>query len=545
MCCMQYIFSRAILADLLCFLVWLAYLAILQPGILALSTFHPFHSTTPVLTGAALLSVAMSFALAWHTGLRRRLLTAFGYAAEEAELSFGPLRLKRCRRVGQPGGLNAKSLAGVLLAGIAAAGLSAGMIGLTHWGWHVRFDKLGRSASEAGLPVTLAGFSETLPPDAYAFAVLESELESLNGDLLMSAPQQRTALRKWDRAMYAKSLETVSGHEDFIAGLTAINGRFCRFRPIDYSAASRDPDAIPDFASEKYFQLARLLRLQALTSAYRGDFGSAWAKLEKLLDLAGLLAADRALEVKLAALSLRGQAVEAAITAMFNAPGQPVPDRLAGRLKAIQAERLVRDGVRYELARRLDFRRAYELPVITGRKKMVKFHRHEAEPHFSEEDLLNLGARLLTLAGAFDAGYYKLASYLANEGQDETRAASRVSYCESWPVWPYRIAQFEWPQYGGFYLKEREFKAWARLALVASALERYRLSSGTYPASLGALSPRYLEAEYLSDPFSNWDFNYAPAGGGYALCSAGPSGDGKNSDGQHFCATQSSSPKHR
>lgn len=537
---LNYFFSRAFAADLLVFLAWLAYSALLLPGVLAVSTFHPFNSSAGVLAAVALLSGLLALGAAWLGGLRGGLLAFFGYQAEETEFSVGGLRLRRSRRSGEPGKLRPRALLPFAFTLPALALCSAGLLALTHLAWHARFRALAREAKGRGLPVTLADFAEGLPPGAYAYASLEKTLEGFSEDPLRSAPYQKTALRKWDPGMRAAAGRLAAHYDPFLEKeFLPLLPRFAGFRPVDYAAVSRDPDILPEFRADKYFQVARLLRLSALVRACRGDMPGAWLRLEQLFLFADLVARDRSLEVKLVALSLRGQAVEAALTALRNAGGAALPERLTARLGALQDEHLVRQGVGCELANKLDFRRAYELPIISGRRKMV----HLEDCHggaSSEEALLNLGARFLTLAGAFDAGHFRAAEYLAGQAQDETRPYESTPRSGRWPLWPYTIAHFDWPQYTGFYLKETELKAWARLALLVSALEERRSAAGLYPEDLGALALKGELSYLLTDPTSGKSFEYSPGPGrkAFTLCAIGRDGDRKTSGREDFCVRQ-------
>ena len=63
-------------------------------------------------------------------------------------------------------------------------------------------------------------------------------------------------------------------------------------------------------------------------------------------------------------------------------------------------------------------------------------------------------------------------------------------------------------------------QAGARLARIACALERYRLSHHEYPKTLEALAPRYIES-LPRDPIGNQPFKYRNAGEEFVLYSVG------------------------
>lgn len=541
----SYFFGRAFAADLLTLVLWLFYFQAILPGFLALSTFHPFDTSLPAFAAVALASALFAFAFARFARLRRRLLSAFGWEPVEKSFHFPPLTWTSRALGAAPGTWRLRLLLPLAATALLPPALALLLLGATHLGWHARFAALASAAGGRGLPVTLAVFADGLPPQAYAYAGLERALEKFDDRALRDEPYRKTSLRRWDKARCDAADRLAARYAGFLDAefLPLLRGA-AGFRPVDYRLVSRDPDALPSFLADKYFRVARLLRLGALARACRGDLPGAWRRLEDLLLLSDVIALDRSLEVKLVALSLRGQAAETALTALLNAPGAALPERLAARLGALQAERLVKDGVGYELARKLDLRRAYELPIITGRKKVVDLGGHGhggkgrgAHPQDREEELLNLGARLLTLAGAYDAGHYKAAEYLAGQAQDENRPYESVPRAERWPLWPYTIAHFEWPQFTGFYLKELEFRAWARIALLASALERGRGPDGKYPASLAGLHVPGAPEGLLADPTSGKPLEYTllPGGVAYSLCARGRDGDRKNSDREEFC----------
>ena len=60
-----------------------------------------------------------------------------------------------------------------------------------------------------------------------------------------------------------------------------------------------------------------------------------------------------------------------------------------------------------------------------------------------------------------------------------------------------------------------------RMAVIACALERYRIANGAYPAQLGDLVPKFVAA-LPADPANGGVFSYQPEDGWYHLASAGP-----------------------
>lgn len=528
----SYIFSRAFAAGLFTHLFRLLIFLLLLPGLLALSTFSPFTSVFHILGIVALFSAAIAFALAAFFGIRRRLEAALG--GQPPDPGTGAAVTAR----GAHRAWGFLPLAAVALLPLFLTGC---MLAATHLIWHARLDTIARTLKSRGLPATLADFREDHPPETYAYPDLEKALSRFEDDFLRSVPHQKTALKRWDRRMNDTSSAAVSHYEPFIGrDLLPLLPRYTRFRRIDYRTASQDPDTLPCFRSDKYFQVVRLLRLGALTRAYRGAVPEAWTRLDRLLAFADLVSRDHSLDVKMAVLSFRGQGVEAAITAMLNSPRLALPAGLSARLAAFQDDHLVRDGVRHELAQKLDFRKVYELPILLGRKKMVKLACLDHGERDYLEDLLNLGARALVLAGAFDAGYFKLAEFMANQGQDEALRYKESREAANWPFWPYGIAQFERPQYAGFYLKEREFKTWTRLALVMSALGKYRDARGAPPGRLEDLAPGYIAPAHLSDLVSGKPFEYSLRGGEASVCALGSKGNRKDSRGESFCVRRGS-----
>ncbi|OGS43141.1 MAG: hypothetical protein A3J79_07455 [Elusimicrobia bacterium RIFOXYB2_FULL_62_6] len=511
---------RAAASELAGAFIWLLYFLLILTGLLALGTFNPFRSSWFVLGGALALAALLAAVWAHLSGLHWRVMRAFGRSAD-----------------GLPEEPRYRQLLALLPAALLPAAFAAAALAVTHLVWHARIAALTAEAKAKGLPTTLADFAEKDRQGLCAHDALEKVLKDFDDAFLRTASQRKTGLQKWNKDMYADA-ERMAAHYGTFMNKEFLPALSCapRFRNIDYRAAGRDPDSLPRFESDKYFRIARLLRLQALSLAYRGDMNGAWKLIGRIFDLGGLFAADRDLELKMAALSFLSQGAEASIATMRNRPGARLPAAITARLAGAQREHLVRDGVRWQLARKLDFRNVYEPLIITGGKKMITRNCHGPCGALSEETLLNLAARYVVLAGALDAGYFRLAQYLSGMGQDESLRYSKRPYTADWPLWPYTIAQFEWPQYSGFHFKEREFRTWARLALVMSALEEYRAARRALPAALEDLAPGYIAAEHLADPVSGKTFHYARAPGErYTVCGYGGEEDRKDSRGGDFC----------
>jgi hypothetical protein len=308
-----------------------------------------------------------------------------------------------------------------------------------------------------------------------------------------------------------------------------------RFVKVDYLALAREPVRPSEPRLAPLLSLGSVIRLSALDLADQGRMTQAWERLDGLFALADLVAQDRTLLAMTSALALRRMGAQTAMRAMLDHPTLTMPRLIADRLASLQDSRLAKDAAQTERALVFDVRDVCEPQLARGNTEFDMFGPADpSQPGAREAAWLD---RLAVWSGAFDASCLSWAQYLSRVArEDPARADDRSP--ES--AFADDFAHVFLPRYGGFGLKEREIKSWARLALLMSAAEQYRAGFGRYPGSLDALSPRWLATAHLTDPVSGKPFEYeaAPDGRGFKLCGLGGKGDRKDSRGDDFCVSR-------
>lgn len=414
---------------------------------------------------------------------------------------------------------------GLRLAVLAAVAWAA--VAGTHAVWHRRVEALKRGLRAAGRPVTLADFQEGLPDDQYANPALEAALMKLAsgpGRWHYSLhPGEKIGV--WSDATLKAESAAVAPYLPVLTGeVFPILDRRRRLERADFVHEAERPYEVHTPKYVSFLMAGSIMSLDAVARARRGDKEGAWADLRHGADLADLAASGRTLIARMVAVAARRRLAAAAINIALNAR-LPLPEDLAGRLRRSLSERLVSGGLDAAVARSLDVRDYFE---------RCRWAECEPTDFLSAVRLHPLVGRALGLADV-----YALA------------AASQLSFDDPWPDWarlraglaarkepatlfftvlPLRSSGL----YGKLYAQEWDERAWTQLALLSSAVVRFRAKAGRWPRELGELPPGFASPDLLIDPFSGKAFKYSsgPGGGGFELSSAGPEGRGVDSRGR-------------
>ncbi len=105
----------------------------------------------------------------------------------------------------------------------------------------------------------------------------------------------------------------------------------------------------------------------------------------------------------------------------------------------------------------------------------------------------------------------------AKEQTDRMKALERT------PIDAPPLAKMFTPAWVKCHIAFRRGRAQGRCAVVAVAVERYRLQHGQWPADLAALKPEYL-AEVPTDPYTDEPLKYRKTADGVVVFSVGPDG---------------------
>lgn len=482
-----------------------------------------FAAAWLVLTGLAVMTVLMlspglSAAATGWTTLAIAVAVSLGYFIRSFVRGFTPR--------------------GLATAALQLLALALG-VRLIMWGahrvQHARFDSFKDGLKAQGLPLSVAQFQESYPDEDYAYPDLTRALAKFDPKFLNSKPRPgASGVKRWDAGIRKDAHEVAAHYEAVISrDILPILARHHRFAKIDYLATARDPVHASWPKSVPLISMGSVIRLSALDLAEQGRMSQAWERMDKLFSMADLVAQDRTLLAKMVAVALRRGGAQASMTVMLNHPVLSVPRNISGRLASLQDNRLVQEGMQTEVALVFDIRNACEPQLARGNTQFDLF-----EPMPSSQSGARVVAwldRLAVWSGAFDASCLRWAQYVTHMArEDSARADDRFQET----AWADIFARVLIPrQLSSLWVREREAKAWARLALLMSAAEQYRAGSGRYPNSLDALSPRWLAAAHLADPVTGKPFEYeaAPDGRGFKLCSLGAKGDRKDSRDEDFC----------
>jgi hypothetical protein len=399
---------------------------------------------------------------------------------------------------------------------------------------HARFDSFRAGLKAQGLPMSVAEFQESYPDQDYAYPALTQALTKFDAKFLNSKPRPgASGVKRWDAGIRKDTHEVAAHYEAVVSrDILPILARQRRFVKVDYLALARDPAHPARLRIAPLIGVGSAIRLSALDMAEQGRMSQAWERLDILFSLADMMAQDRTLLGKMYVLALRRMGAQAALTAMLNHPGLTMPRAIADRLASLQGGRLVQDAAQAELALAFDSRDVCEPLWARGNTHCDFFGL--PDPSQPADRATAWVYRLAAWTGAFDSSCLRWAQYLTQVERENSAAVDGL-FPES--KWADYFAPVFTPHYFGMGRKERECQAWARLALLMSAAGQYRAGSGRYPRSLDALSPRWLAAEHLADPVTGKPFDYeaAPDGRGFTLCSLGAKGDRKDSRGDEFC----------
>jgi len=507
-------------------------------SVLSLSTFSPLNSSAITLSAALLAAAAVSFYVLPWVAPKSDIFKILGI--EIREKTPEPRKLFwfkwTSRRANIPSSAEIRGITPLLSRFAAVTAASLLVILVTHGVWHVKAETLKQSIKAKGWPSSLADFQTNAPDEQYAGEAIESAMIRIG----MGAMDEKTdiALKtlKWDKEIFERQSAFVARQLPLAAKefSSAIKGR-TRWMKADYLAAVKNPFGlqVPKFSDQ--IKLSKFLRLCACVEAFRGNLPEAWGYVRLQLSIAGLLSSDPSLIAKMSTVVLRRQAALAAVSIMLSRPSAAIPADIAQSLQIFPFESLVSDGMKTEVAKFCDFIAA-PLPA-EDRNKISRVEYYKGE----------VWSWILAFTGLTDLSIAKSASYYS----ELVITTSRYKLFEPWgskadrelqnlPEWPYFLTKTMTGKFSDLHEKEWEMKAWAQMALVASAAVKYYGAYSRYPGKIRELSPKFITGKMLEDPFSYRDFEYnATAGGkGFSLCSIGPKGNHKNNKELTFCIQQ-------
>lgn len=436
---------------------------------------------------------------------------------------------------------------GAILAALGLLGLGClVLMSVIHSHWHARAEDVRRTMDISGFPVTLAQFQEALPDGQYAYPRLAKAIETDFDPAFLNKIVHAEGAARWT-AETARTEAAYAAHyapylERELAPL--LKQKYARFLKVDYAAVARDPFKAPEPGLGKLSSIAKAARLSAVSAAVKGDTAKAWELVRLQFALSDVLANEKFLLGKMVALGIRGQGLDSVAGILLNRPGAVIPKDLRLRLRAASggdtSGSLLKGEVAYQYDlynyfHGLNFSRFREIggssaflmsgPGGSGRAGLA---------------LEYLGFSLLRRFGVLDmnsmasAGYFSTIAEAGSWAEVSARNREAEGRVNSLPSWPYLLAKISLPSYSR--VLEREFvtRAKARLTLVCAELLRYRREHGKYPKNLSELGA----GETAADVFVGGEFYYAPAAGGFDLCSAGAAGDRKDNLGKDLCVRQ-------
>jgi len=429
------------------------------------------------------------------------------------------------------------------LGALGLLALAAGvLLYALHAHWQARAEAAKRGIAGRGFPVSLAEFREELPDSRYACAPLSAVEKDFD-------PVFYTKITHADGGGARWTSETAKIEAVYAARFTpylekrlapVLKQKYTRYMKVDYVQAAAAPLRMHELRLWNITTIAKAAKLCAVSRAAEGDTGEAWELARLPFSISAILLNERTLFSKMAALAIRAQGVDAAEGILLNRPGAAIPKDVLDRLKEASEGNLAGEGFRSELAyqydvynfmNRADFRLFSGLGSLSG---MLM-----SSPGTAGLRVEYAVFSILRGIGIFDLNSIATGAYFT--GVDETgpweeiyqQSIKAEASAAALPAWPYFLVKDTLPSF--FRLKAREFdvQARARLTLALAELRAWRQAHGKYPAKLSELKP-----EAGPDVFSGKEFIYTPMAGGFDLCSAGASGDKKDTSGKDLCIRQ-------
>ncbi|OGS47297.1 MAG: hypothetical protein A3J79_10430 [Elusimicrobia bacterium RIFOXYB2_FULL_62_6] len=502
-------------------------------ALLALSTFLPPLRSMLVLALVFIAAGVLSFLFCRWAPVRETLEAIKGGGAG-AEKKSGPGRLF---------GALAVLAAAALLVVLGARGV-----------WHGRLESFKQDLKEKGLPLSLAEFQEDLPDGQYAYPELSTAIEKdFSPEFYNKAFHTGDSIGKWTPEIFKKEAPYAAHYAPYLDKKLAplLARKYTRYLKVDYAAAAKEPSSMPAPPLANMLSIARAAKLYAVSRAYQGDAGKAWALVRLQFSLADLLADEKVIYSKIIALGLRRLAVETALDIMLNRPAATLPADLTASVKGVLGGVLIRDALKSELAYQFD-EYAF-LSRLNGRRFVSGGGLFTAVAPDSGRRGGGLGMWLeyeafsvMRMLGLLDINLLATARYFAElTGESPwaimfTEGRMIGDEIQKLPSWPYLLVKAALPEFSRMYEREWELKAWAQLALACSELNRFRAERGRYPKDISELSPKTYSAGLLRDIFSGGKLPYTLSkdGKSFELCSTGAYGKKQDAFGRSFCIKQ-------
>jgi hypothetical protein len=531
----RYLLSRVFLADLLWYLLG-TFVAIttLLGVFFSLGLLIPIKSTA--LSVGACVVVCYVICYFWWGGQTNRFFAIFGLHCTKRVFRFGPFSASCFYRDSAPVGKGAPVAAISQVLHLAFWLLMIGIVvHVTHLYWHAKLDNLAHDMGSRGLPVSLVKLQDA-PEESYALPAAEKVLASIHAAGAISSAKARSVWgQKWDRPTFLSyRAEAMRTEPFFLKGLMPILAESSRLMKIDYVRASQDPFALEEPSDKFNRWLFSQWRVCAMSRAFEGNTARAWQHIRAMQRASALLSRHPTLYAKAMSLDALECVVSAGISVMATQPKSVLPGDIAKALRTTASEFLMASGLKTELARWFDVRDSCERGTGKRTYWSIEVVPSAVRWGMARTGIWDLNALMLCsglsrLATTAQESELRLS---ANRYRDELRAL---------PAWPYGFAKLAGNEtmWEGFD-QEWELRNWIRLTLLTSAVISFHNRYSRYPFALRMLGKEFVEPADMQDVYTGQEFHYtlSPDGKGFSLCSLGPKGNYRDSQGNDFCVRQ-------